>query len=196
MPVEAPNGEPLALVIGTNWEWDKTFSAAPPSEGFALTYTFTGPAAVPAITAATSADGDFYEVRELASFSAGLTPGSYVMVGQVDDGTDTHEIYRQIVTLELDVPASVSNQQTFDERLRDQLQNAILQLTTNPFAVVVVNGRRVEYTDPGELQRQLGIVYSRIRLSRAAGQLQRRKIAFRPVSAEVGSSSTRSIRNE
>ena len=179
MSIEIPDTEPTELVIGTSWDWDKSLSLVPPSGGWTLTYHFEGPGQVADITAATSGSGDYYEVREAPVFSSGLTPGSYVLVGQVADGTDTHEVYRQTVVLLADVAADPQIRVAFWERYASALEGALLQIASTGMAVTTVNGQKVEWRDPAVVRKELQMAYGKIQLLRTGGKLPVRKVAFR-----------------
>jgi hypothetical protein len=94
MAFTVQNGEPSELLTGTSWEWDRHVSDALPSDGWVLTYEFRGPGAIDTIQAATSSEGDYYEVREDKDFSDRFAGGMYEVSGFVTLGTDRNLIWR------------------------------------------------------------------------------------------------------
>ncbi len=168
-----PTSEPKTLVIGANWEWDRTYSDGPPSDGYTLKYEFHGPSAIAAVTAATSSSGDYYEVREAKAATVDLLPGTYVMVGYVEKGTDRFEIYRSELQL---------GELTHDEKVLGQLNAAIEELTLNPHSVTQVSGRRVEFTDMGMLTKGQGVYRARVAFARKQGQFSKRKVSCGAIS--------------
>lgn len=174
-----PSGEPTRLVIGSNWEWDKSHAPAPPSEGYTLSYDLHGPSSVSTITAGTSSSGDYYEVREAKAATAGLKPGTYQLVGYVEKGDDRHEIYRAEVYLQEDLTAAgVVDTRTHDEKVLAQINAAIETLTTNPWASSSVDGQKVEYADLDMLMKRQGIYRARVAQARRQGQFSKRKVHF------------------
>ena len=174
-----PNSEPQSLVIGESWQWNRTHSPAPPSEGYTLSYEFHGPSSVAVITAATSSSGDYYEVREDKAANLGLNPGTYVIVGYVEKGTDRFEIYRSEIHLAADwTNAGTVDELTHDEKVLGQLNAAIEALTLNPHAETQVNGRRVQFNELHALTKSQGVYRSRVAMARRQGRFAKRKVSF------------------
>lgn len=174
-----PSGEPAQLVIGSNWEWDKSYAPAPPSEGYTLKYDLHGKSSVTTISASTSSSGDYYEIREAKADTAGLEPGTYILVGYIEKGTDRFEIYRAEVYLQEDLTAStVVDSPTHDEKVLAQINTAIETLTLNPWASSSVDGQRVEYADLEMLMKRQGVYRARVAHARRQGQFPKRKIHF------------------
>ncbi len=62
------------LIIGDTWQWSRTFSEFPPSEGWTVAYYLNGPVD---LTFAASVSGSQYSVLVAAATTAALTPGTY-----------------------------------------------------------------------------------------------------------------------
>ena len=183
MPPTPPSSEPKTLVVGTNWEWDRHHSDAPPSEGYTLTYEFHGASGITAITAATSSSGDYYEIREAKAATVDFDPGTYLMVGRVDKGTNGHQIYEAEIHLKADwTSPNVVDAPTTAETEAAQITVAIADLLSNPHKVVQVNGRRVERADLPDLYERRGTLWAQIALARNQGQFSKRKVSFGAIS--------------
>ena len=177
MPPTPPTSEPKTLIIGANWEWDRTYSDGPPSDGYTLTYEFNGPSQITKITAATSSSGDYYEVRVAKAATVDLIASTYLMVGRVDKGTDGFQIYEAEIDLKADwTDAGAIDELTTDEFEAKQLTAAIQTLQLNPFAVTQVNGRRVEFADLDVLHERRGNIWAKIITARNQGQFPKRKV--------------------
>ncbi len=182
MPATPPTSEPAILVIGANWEWDRTSVKYPPSEGWTLTYELKGTSEVAAITAATSSAGDYYEVRENKAASQGFQSGTYSLIGRVDSGANGHQIYYDTVWLLPDLTdASVVDGLTLDEMEAAQLTKAIQAIQSDPFRVTEVGDRRFESERLPEYRQERGIIWARIQATRRQGH-ERRKVVFGAVS--------------
>jgi hypothetical protein len=78
---DVPSSEPSALVAGDTWLWNTAPAAYPTSQGWTLTYAFTGPQSF-TITV-TDITGSVYNVNVPAATSAGYAPGNYQWVAYV-----------------------------------------------------------------------------------------------------------------
>lgn len=177
MAPTVPNGEPTQLVVGSSWQWDKHYSDAPPSEGYALSYAFTGPGAVATFAAATSADGDYYEIRRTKAQTAGLTAGTYELVGYVETGTDRFVIYRGTVELLPDLSAD-TDAAAHDEKVLAAINARLEGRTTEDTQRIQVAGRSVDQIPIMELVRLQGIYRARVFQKRNAGQARRHEVTF------------------
>lgn len=89
MTIEVPTNEPFEAIIGTTWEWTRSFDDFPAST-WTLTYTFINGSNKIQITA--SADGDNYSVDVQPATTSSYTAGEYHWQAFVTDGTDTYKV--------------------------------------------------------------------------------------------------------
>lgn len=85
MAFSVPTTEPSSLVAGITWQWEKTVSDYPPSEGWTLTYYLTGKTSLSFAAEADPTD-TVYSVSVPASETAAVEPGVYVWQARVSDG--------------------------------------------------------------------------------------------------------------
>lgn len=183
MAYTIPTGEPTVLHIGSDWEWDAHYSSTRPSEGYTLRYELHGPEDIAEIVAATSPDGDYFEVRVARATTAQVEKtGTYVLIGYVTDGSDVRPppVYYREVELRADPAADPQpNKLTQDEQELALVDAALLTLAEFPEAVSQVYSRRTEFKDHRELARRQGMLRAKIARARRGGSFQRAKVAFR-----------------
>lgn len=156
MAAEIPTTEPTTLTAGDSWRWDKTLGDYPASAGWQLSYMFRGEEdlSVPWSTLVT-ADGDTFEVR-IPAASTDLSPGPYRLFGRVTDGTDVFTVYNEVVAVQVN-PATAVNQQSLNQRILAAIEAALEgQALTPEQKRTRVNGREIEYWEPGELMKMRG----------------------------------------
>lgn len=179
MTPTVPNGEPTELIAADAWQWDKHLSDYPPSDGYTLKYALQGPAVLAAdITAATSAEGDYFEVRHAANAHGNLVQGHYTLIGWVElAGARVKTVYEAAVHVRVHNTSTAQVSQ--DEQELTKLDAAILTLETSPHASVEINGRTITYADREEIYRRRGEVRARVAAARRGGRFQRREVHFR-----------------
>jgi len=173
-----PTGEPTRLHIGTSWQWDKSVSVTPPSEGYTLSYAFTGGGTVTDIAAATSSSGDFYEVRVPFATTQALEAGQYYVQGVVTKGAEKHLVYEGDVTLVSDYALDEPTP-TQDEVELAAVNARITDRLTADVASFHLNGRGTEHIEIAELRKIQGQLRYKIYRSRNPGSIGRRvEVAF------------------
>lgn len=179
-----PKGEPRELFVGSTWEWDKVLSETLPSEGYTLRYDLIGPDDVTTILAATSSEGDYFEVRELSATHAGLTPGTYVLIGYVEDATPERPppiYYREVYVRPNPAESPQPNTLTQDEAELAKVNAALLTLADFPEQISQVYSRRTEFKDPDQLRKTQGVLRQRVAHARRGGEFRKRKVSFGPI---------------
>lgn len=174
-----PNGEPRELNAADSWQWDKSLSDTPPSEGYTLQYVLEGPANLAApITASTSSEGDYFEVRDAPSGHDAISvQGTYVLVGYVTKGSDRFTVYEGEVYVQVrDVStARASNDeealQILEQKLRERAKDGRVSVGTQ--------GDETRWDSLEELQQLIGFYRARVGMARRGGRLQRREVHFR-----------------
>ena len=181
MAPKVPSGEPTELIAGDSWQWDKSLPKTPPSEGYTLKYEFRlGPTDLAAdITAATSAKGDYFEVREAAADHTSLATGTYWLVGYVTKGADRFTVYEGEVFVQGDFDTQVV-EKTFAEKMVDKLETKLLALadSTEDTKRWRRGEREEEKEDRRDLERQLAYWRGQVKLERNGGKFVTRKVHF------------------
>lgn len=72
-----PTTEPTVLIAGDSWSWTKTLSTYPPSEGWALGYSFRGASTLLDADVVTSVSGGGYAVAVDKTKTLALVAGAY-----------------------------------------------------------------------------------------------------------------------
>lgn len=173
MAPTAPNGEPEVLVAGDSWWWDKHLSTYPPSEGYSLKYSFKGPGVIADITASTSSDGDYFEIREASADHAAAVPGTYQVAGYAVLGTNRFEVFRGVVHIRQNLDAVQTPVKSHDETALAAINAAIEGRLTADMQTFQINGRSVTHIPIEELVRLQGIYRRRVWRSRNPGKLGR-----------------------
>ena len=155
MGAQIPTTEPTVFTAETTWEWDKSFTDFPASDGWQLTYYFRNlEAAASDLVAAwateVTANGDGFEIRILFG-STGLPPGAYDLVGQITDGTKQHTpVNKRIrVLASADTLGAKSHARIMLDAIETRQQSRVL---TSEQRKVQVNGRLIEYATDVELE--------------------------------------------
>ena len=168
MAFTVQNGEPSELLTGTSWEWDRHVSEALPSEGWTLTYEFTGPGAIDTIQAVSSSEGDYYEVREDKDFSDRFAGGMYEVSAFVTNGTDRHLIWRGRIYVR-DVTADELSTRSHSERVFAAIKDAIEGRITTDTQSFAINGRAFSQIPIEECQRLRGLYAAMVCRERTGG---------------------------
>lgn len=154
MAFEIPNTEPHKLIAGNSWQWDKTLAQFPASAGWQLSYKFRGETDYDAVWGAevTSPTGeDGYETR-IVPANSGLTPGPYVLWGEVTDGTDVFTP----IELKLNIlpdPKTAVNAKSFNQTQLDAIETSIATgVLTAAQKSITINGRGIQTLEPKELE--------------------------------------------
>lgn len=173
MAPKAPNGEPEVLVAGDSWWWDKHLSTYLPSEGYGLKYSFSGPGVIADISAATSSDGDYFEVRENAADTAAFVAGTYQVAGYATLSSDRFEIWRGTIHVRQNLDAINVPTKSHDETALEAINAAIEGRLTADMQDFQIGGRTVTHIPIEELLRLQGVYRRRVWRSRNSGGLSR-----------------------
>lgn len=157
MAAEIPTCEPDVLVAADKWQWDKSLSDYPPSEGYVLKYELAGPATLPSpIQASASSAGDYFQVRDNPSGHSSIgVRGTYTLIGYVElGGVRVDTPYRGVVEiLVFDTStATVSHAETMVELLQSALETQV----RDGKASIAVQGDETRWLDIREIRRLLG----------------------------------------
>ena len=140
MAFTVQSSEPSELLTGTSWEWDRHVSDALPSDGWVLTYEFRGPGAIDTIQAATSSEGDYYEVREDKDFSDRFAGGMYEVSAFVTEDADRHLVWRGRIYVH-DLTSDELSTRSHTERVFAAITHAIEGRATTDTQSFAINGQ-------------------------------------------------------
>lgn len=166
-----PTTEPTQLIAGDSWEWDRTLGDYPPDDGWELSYVLRGNTdltiAFDDAAGPVSADAGVFEVRVPPATTATVLPGTYRLVGQVDDGTDRFVVYDATLTVEQN-PATVVDSKTQAEIDLASVQSAIAaRLAGDQPESYTINGREIQRIPLAELYRIESRLLYRIEVKRS-----------------------------
>ena len=167
-----PDCEPRSLTAGDSWEWDRSLPKFPPSAGWALAYTITGPGDKVTVTAATSSEGDRFEVREDADAHASQPAGEYVMTGKASKGAARYTVYGPhpvtiLPNVEAVTGASLSE---LEQELADLKAVRDANPGTGGIAEMTIAGRTVKYRTMDEVNRRIGVLENALRYARSVSR--------------------------
>lgn len=171
MPHDVPDSEPTEIRAGESWQWDRTLSEHPPSDGWTLKYALRGPTDGD-ITASTS--DETYEIRE-APGNTDFTPGHYRLVGYVQkesggEVTEREVIYEGTVHV-LPNPITAVNSKTHAEKVYESITAMIEGTASKEQRRLRINGREIERISISELLRLRNVYADQVRMERHPGQL-------------------------
>lgn len=178
MPATIPSSEPTELTAGDSWQWDRTYSDYPSSDGWTLKYALTGahPTVIP-LTAAPSADGASFEIRVLPAATKDYTPGRYDLIGYVTDGADRHQVYSGPLFVHPD-PAAASPELSFAERMLTELETKIADRLAADISSYTLEQQEVQREELARLQAQRNSYADAVRRERGRAFLQSVKVSF------------------
>lgn len=164
-----PTCEPTVLTAGDSWWWDKALSDYPPSDGYALSYVFTGPATF-TLAAATSDDGDYFEVRGTPAANAARTAGNYRLQGYVTlSTTERWQVYDGRVEMFANPATASGSNLTFAETMLAALEAALEARSVPEYESLEINGRAVKYMSRSELIKEHAVWALRVQAERGTG---------------------------
>jgi hypothetical protein len=174
LTVSIPTAEPTQAVSGTNWSWDITDGDYPPSDGWTLSYALRNGTVADALdlTAATSADGDYYEIREVAADTV-VTAGLYHWARFVEDESgNRHERARGTVRILPDF-AAATTYRTHEQSTLAVLDAAIEGRLTADMEQFTIRGRAVTRIPMPDLMKLRGQYRALVRRQMQGGKLIR-----------------------
>lgn len=178
-----PTTEPLKLLAGDSWQWDRSVLDHAPSDGWELTYYLRRQGATldSAINISTTDVSDVYQVRVAGSVTKDYLPGLYRLIGRVTKDTDVFTVHQSVITV---MPDPVEQLASFAETMVSQIEAELLARTDPDREGVGVErwrqGDREEQAGQQEiatLQKQLGYWRDQVRIERTGNP-------FIPVRAE------------
>lgn len=161
-----PTGEPTVLSPATSWQWDVSYPHYLPSDGWSLTYAVSGEKQF-TFSADANSDQDGYEVRleEDAEGVADLPHGLYALVGRVTDGTDQHEVYRDVLLIREDHFERAAKQ-LHDEKMLAVINAVLEDRLPDDLQFMQIGGRSISAIPIEQLMRVQGIYRSRVKALR------------------------------
>ncbi len=168
MAYTIPSVEPTELSAGDSWEWDRHDSQFPPSDGWTLAYHFNGPSAF-SVAAATSASGDYYEVRRPAAENASRAAGAYRVTGYVSRGTSRKTVFQGVIIVAENFATSAAALE-HAETMLTLCETAIeARLTGGEVEEFSIGGREVKKIAIAELRRMRSSYAEEVRRLRNPG---------------------------
>lgn len=162
-----PTTEPTRLTAGDSWEWDvERFTADYPAPTWTLTYRLVGP--TPLSLAASDAGDETFEVRALPAVTKKALPGTYKLVGLVDDGTDRFEVFSGVLVIDPD-PATTKATTSHASTTLAIIEAKIEGRLTADLESYQIEGRAVQKIPISELTRLRGIYADKVRRERNPG---------------------------
>lgn len=139
-----PTTEPQVLIVGDTWQWNRTFSEFPPSEGWTVAYILNGPTET---TLPTSPSSGVYVVNSNSlSLSAVPLPGTYqwaaYATGSGSFAGQRFQITAGVFTV-LPNLATASAFTTHEELVLANLEAAIQSRTSGDFENYSLDGRSI-----------------------------------------------------
>lgn len=179
----APRQEPQLFVIGDTLFFERYFPDYLPSKGWSLSYTLTAEDGTKEITFTATVDGDHFKISEIA-FGAGLTPGGYVLTGEVINVANNwkHQIYKAPLRLNPDLADGLAGGsiQTLAQQMLETIGCTLKEMYRSRFAETDVQRNRFSQKDQEKVlrdwkfwyaKRQEEIQLDRVRNGRPSGAI-------------------------
>lgn len=181
-PPTIPLGVPTSIVAGDSATWDDPalshaqYGAFSSTDGWVLTYRFTGRKQQATVVGATQGTGwrmamTAQQTATLKDAGSGVEPEPIQYLAQATKGTDAFTLLSGVVTLFPD-PTSLKNGQT--SAAQDMLvlvRAAIKSLVTNGIKSAQIQGRAYTKNDLSELRRLEAFYASKVWREAHPGQL-------------------------
>ena len=157
MAFQVPQGEPITLIPGTTWSWNKTLADFPPSEGWTFKYQITGKSSL-GFSASADATNSFWVVSVAPNVSAPLAAGPYRLTGLVTltaTGEIHPAVFREITIEPNPLVADGTDQRQFAEIMLGLLETEIQARVTglgNAVNSYAVDGRSFNKMTLAELR--------------------------------------------
>lgn len=172
-------------MAGVDWHWTIQPPDFPASEGWTLTYYFRGPSTLN-VVATRVGTTDVYDVKALASATAGLLPGRYSWQGVVsgvsgethvarpvaDDSGDP-ETLGELIVLQNIATAAAGDYQSHAEKTLAAIETEIYNRVNNLKSIetYVVAGRQVAKIPFEKLVRLRSVYQALVRRERNPGTI-------------------------
>lgn len=175
MAPTVPTGEPERLTAGDTWQWTRSFSTYPISEGWGLSYAINGAEALPWDASWVTDDGSTFTVL-IPAASTELPAGRYEWAA-ILTGSGSYAGQRYVGASGVLVvdpnPATQEDgdRQTHAEKMVASLEAAIEGRATNDvLAYSLANGRSVQMSEPAELLKWLNFYKAQVWQEQHPGQ--------------------------
>lgn len=175
MAYTVPTVEPIELIAGDSWAWDRTLGDYPAS-AWTLKYALTG-AHETVIELTATADGETHKIRVAAATTAGYTAGRYNLFGYVTDGTDRYTVFEGPLVV-LPNPATAAPALSFAERMLTQLETKIADRLSADISSYTLEQQEVHREEIVTLTRQRNAYADAVRRERGGAFFQDVKVEF------------------
>lgn len=164
--------EPADFTAGDSVYWNLTDATYPPSEGWALTYSFLGPTTFQLGTAEISVDAasDSYQIRVPTTKTSPLSPGTYTWYRtftKASTGERYGEVARGATVIRLN-PAAAGSTLTEAEKQLVNYKAARDAILSGGVKQYTVADRSFTKLDLPYINKQIGIYSDKVRRERAA----------------------------
>lgn len=191
-PPTIPTGVPATLIAGDSAVWDDPalshvlYGAFRSTDGWVLTYRFTGPGGQLVVTAATEGSGwrttlTAEQTRTLKASGASDGADAIQVLGQVSQGSDAITLIATTLTLQLDPVTQAAGTESYAARMLRVVRVAIEDLVTRGLKSASVQGRSYTKNELGELRALESHYAEQVRSEQAGGRWQTMEVAFVPV---------------
>lgn len=162
--------EPIQFYAGDKIEWERTLPDYTSPQ--TLNYVFAGPERY-TVQAVESPNG-FFTTTISTTTSKTYEPGSYRLIGYIDDAGDRVAIVydRNCQILPNPLSASTDDTRSFNERMVDQLECLLLGRAKTDVAQYTIGGRQIAKLSLEQISKELGRFKSLLRQERAREQVR------------------------
>lgn len=177
MAYTVPEKEPTRIAAGDTWQWTKAaFADFPASDGWALSYAFSGPKA---FTANASADGDGFSVT-IAAADTKIPAGTYRWQSYVTLGAERYQVGSGILDVTPNLaaltPAEVT--ESFAVQALRVVETALLGRLPAGLEEYTIAGKLVKHMPLTELYELRSKLRHEVTNERSGGKIARLEVAF------------------
>ena len=124
MAAAIPTSEPTEHQAGNTLQFSRNFADYPASDGWSLSYVLRGNLDLTQANFAAVANGKAFSIHLLPAITSDGTPGTYLLVGYIANGTDRFEVYRGTFVVTRDASIETGfDPRSFWVRILERLQS-------------------------------------------------------------------------
>jgi hypothetical protein len=171
VPPTIPVGIPDRLTAGDTWKWTLSLGDFPPSDGYAITYSFRGPSVLANADVTVTPGTSDYAVVVAKAKTAPLTPGTYSWTCHATKAGERLQAASGVVTVDPDPEAADAGElQPHAEKMLAIIEAALSGRLTSDMQSYQIAGRAITKIPVLELKQLRRQYRSELRGKRNGGK--------------------------
>lgn len=179
-PATIPTTEPIEVLAGLTWRWDKTLADYTPADGWSYGYAIRGAGRLD-LTGVATAENDGWELTAAASDTADLPGGVYQWTAYVTSGSEKYVTGRGSLTvLPNPLTAAEGTLQLWAEQSLAYVEATLAKRYQADMAGYTIEQRQAQREELAALERSRSRLAAEVDARKSQGRFGRR-VEWRPV---------------